>query len=162
MGELSRLDRLFLPMDTALALSVSLFCSCNAAPAVCSPSRSPLPSSSSSSSSPPRTTRSVTRERQETNGGPRRRSPFTRHSPHDGRPPPSLLPPFHGGGQRQRDRQRGRRSEGSAARGLPARADGGYRGALARPRGRGRPPFALVFGDSHTHSAAVRSLSLSL
>ena len=157
MGELSRLARSPLSPDGHCTRSLSLFRSCNAAPAVCSPSRSPLPSSS-----PPRTTRSVTRERQETNGGPRRRSPFTRHSPHDGRPPPSL-PPFHGGGQRQRDSRRGQRSEGSAARGLPAcqgrRRLPGRIGAAARPWA--TSVCFGIWGQSHKLGGAALSLSRS-
>ena len=147
-------------LSLSLCLSLSLVQCCSCCPFPRPLARSPLPSSSSS---PPRTTRSVTRERQETNGGPRRRSPFTRHSPHDGRPPPSL-PPFHGGGQRQRDSRRGQRSEGSAARGLPAcqgrRRLPGRIGAAARPWA--TSVCFGIWGQSHTLGGAALSLALPL
>ena len=143
----------------SLCLCLSLVQCCSCCPFALSLARSPLPSSSSSSS-PPRTTRSVTRERQETNGGPRRRSPFTRHSPHDGHRPPSL--PRRGAEtERQTEGQADGRSEGSAARGLPCQG----RRRLPGRNGAAVGDLRLLWylgTVTHTRRRGALSLSLSL
>ena len=152
MGEVSRLDRLFLPMDTAL--SVSLFHSCNAAPSARS-----LPVAVVVVTP---VTRSVTRERDKRQTGDlvadRRSRAIVRTTA-------TALPPLRGVGGRDRQAEGQADGRTDEVRAVPHAACQGRR------RLPGRNGAAAAVGDlrllwylgtvTHTRRGAL-SLSLSL